>query len=156
MRKILSTLFLSILSMSSFAASTDDPVQMDGLSIFKLNDFQQKSIAFQVQMPGKYSGVCHLIIRSNGSDKAFTKFAKQFIITETYTGNDESRKVTPVSSSYGLSMKLSLHEGPYISDTIKIETYDGRSIADNIKDSFPNLGASSIAVLTGMCNLPHA
>jgi hypothetical protein len=146
MKKIILTLAIFIYSLTVHAFPANPSIDIDGLTVFHLNSFAEKTLTIYGHSAGALSaGICRIIIRSNDSDPAFMRVTERFKFTRSFAGlpNEE---ITPIVTGHALMFKLMRVD--YGFENITLETKDGKSIGENISSLFGN---KTVAVLAGTC-----
>lgn len=145
MKKTL-VILASLLSINAYAIPAAN-ANLDNLTIIKLNDIQENHLSVRVAYPYKNgSGTCSIIIRTRYSVD-LKKLADKFVFIQDISGSP----VIPNSSTNGALM-FALVEDAFV-DGIKIETKDGKSIAENIASVLPPAGKNNndVGVVGGVC-----
>ena len=140
---------ISLYTIGGYAQLPKNSIDMDGLTVFKLNSDKDNSLKVYAYTPGAYSaGICRIIIRSGNSAIPMAALAERFKFLHSIAGSAEE-EVTPIVTGYALMFLLVKTD--FGAEHITIETKDGRSIGDNVSELF---GDKTVAVMTGTCYPP--
>lgn len=148
MKRALLMVFTSLLSISSYAMPAKS-IDVDNLSMVKLNDVQENRLTIKMSYAGKpYSGSCSIVVRTRrGFDDTIVKLSDKFNFIHWLS----SESIVPDVSTRG-TLIFPLQKGSFV-DGITIETKDGKSIAENISSFFHGSKDSNydVGALTGIC-----
>lgn len=146
MKKFLLILAISLFSLCTYATPSEDSIDIDGLTVFKLNSLSVNRFKIYGHTSGAITaGICRIIIRSNHREEAFSKLAERFNFIHQMAGMPEE-EVSPIITTYALMFKLRKVDFGF--ESITLVTKNGKSIGENISDLF---GDTNVAVLAGTC-----
>ncbi len=155
MKKLFLMLILALFSLTTHAAPAipENAIDIDGLTQFSLNKYSANTLRIYGHTSGAASaGICRIIIRSKNGlyNGGFKQLADRFTFKRTFFPAD-NEPVTPIITAYALMFQL--HKTDYGFENILMESKDGKSIGENIKEVFKgqNQGEVPIAVIAGTC-----
>lgn len=151
MKKFITLIVALFCSLNLYAQQNHETiypesVDLDGLTVFSLNDYPGNKLTVYGHTSGAYSaGICRIILRSTGGNSAFLSLADRFNFTTSIAGLPEGQ-ATPIVTPHALMFKLMKVD--YGFEHVIIETKDGKSIGENITSLF---GDQTVAVMAGTC-----
>jgi hypothetical protein len=148
MKKLILMIITNLIPFSAYAAPIDE-VALDSLTVHKLNNVKTNNLRIIQSYPGKdISGSCKIVIRTRQYPyESLNKLALRLEFKQAYS----SAQATMDSSNRG-ALVFALKEHSFV-DGILITTKDGKSIAKNVAEVFPDNrnGESDVGVMAGVC-----
>lgn len=146
MKKFILLFVISLWFSNGYAAKSESSIDIDGLTVFKLNSVSENRLKIYGHTSGAISaGICRIIIRSSERNEAFKKFTQRFKFLHQMF-NDPEEEITPIITNHAIMYKLMKVD--YGFENITIETRDGKSIEENMTAL---VGNTPVAVLAGSC-----